>query len=108
MSTHSDLSCGGENARVEIVSPISCRTWSSDYFARGDNVYWENSELGSCNGKTIDNSRLEFKIIASSWLKFCPKYVTVYISGYGSYKSGYMDHWHDNSDNSKRFYAYKQ
>ena len=113
MSNRNYLWCGGESTKIEIVSPISCRTWSSGDFDRGSNVYWKNSDLGSCNGKQIYTSNenvIVFKIYTSSGNDFCPEYVNFALAGgYIEYKSGTIDYYlHDNNDNSKRFYAYRQ
>ena len=110
MSSHDNNYCGGDPTKVEIVSPIRCTTLNSKEFAKGTNVFWKNNQLGSCNGKKIDTTNefeIVFKIVTSSGENFCPKYVTVMIGGAIEYKSVYMDHWHDNSDNYKKFIAKK-
>ena len=95
---------------MEIVSPIRCTTSYSDEWYPGDNVFWKNYQLGSCKGKKIDftnENEIGFKIITTAGDSFCPKYVTVMIGGAIEYKSSYMDHWHDNSDNYKKYIAQK-
>ena len=111
MSTRNDWLCGGDT-KVEIISPINCITWNEE-FERDDNVYWTSDRLGTCNGKKIDTSKnvIKFKLITTTYFgvleSFCPKYVTFMIDGGIEYQSNYMDHWHDQNDNYKTFYAYK-